>query len=198
MLATDASDVAVSVVLHQDVNRTLAPIAYYSRILTAPERRYNTYEECLVVLFGCEKCRSYLEHKEFLLDCDNLALCWLLRKANDVGRLGRWILRLEPHLSSRSNTHSCGRDDVVTDALSLKFGDVSEDNAQVSCAVLLQSLPLVFSSLEEHQTKDDFCEEIHKKLQAYLPGAENFQLHKVFCAITLGRQRGVGGSSRLV
>jgi len=57
-LVTDASDLAVSAVLHQEVNVALAPIAYYSRVLTAAERKYRTYEECLVVIFGCEKCRS--------------------------------------------------------------------------------------------------------------------------------------------
>ena len=54
----------------------------------APERNYSTYEkECIAVLFGCEKCRSYLEHEEFELHCDNLALCWLLKRVKDVGRL---------------------------------------------------------------------------------------------------------------
>jgi hypothetical protein len=62
VLVTDASDVAVSAILHQRVNGSLAPISYYSRLLMAPERKYSTYEkECLAVLFGCDKCRSYLE-----------------------------------------------------------------------------------------------------------------------------------------
>jgi hypothetical protein len=86
ILVTDASDHAISAVLHQRVNGVLAPISYYSRLLGAPERKYSTYEkECLAVLFGCERCRSYLEHKEFELHCDNLALCWLLRRVGDVG-----------------------------------------------------------------------------------------------------------------
>jgi len=56
VLATDSSDVAVSAVLHQDMNGALAPIAYHSRVLTPAERNYSTYEkECLAVLFGCEK-----------------------------------------------------------------------------------------------------------------------------------------------
>ena len=64
VLVTDASDLAVSAVLHQEVNGAMVPIAYYSRVLTAAERKYSTYEkECLAVIFGCEKCRSYLEHK---------------------------------------------------------------------------------------------------------------------------------------
>jgi len=97
VLATDASDIAVSAVLNQRVNGELAPVAYYSRLLSLAERRYRTYEkECLAVVFGCEKARTYVEHKEFELHCDNLALCWLFRNVKEVGRLGRWILRLAP------------------------------------------------------------------------------------------------------
>jgi hypothetical protein len=92
VLATDASDIAVSAVLQQRIDGELAPISYYSRLLTGAERKYSTYEkECLAVLFGCDKSRVYLEHKEFELQCDNLALCWLLKRTKDVGRLGRWI-----------------------------------------------------------------------------------------------------------
>ena len=62
VLVTDASDFAVSAILHQRVNGGLAPISYYSRLLTAPERKYSTYEkECLAVLFGCEKGRFLFE-----------------------------------------------------------------------------------------------------------------------------------------
>jgi hypothetical protein len=76
VLVTDASDLAVSAVLHQRINGDLAPISYYSRLLTAVERKYSTYEnKCLAVSFGCENCRVYLKHKEFELHCDNLAFC---------------------------------------------------------------------------------------------------------------------------
>ena len=101
-------------------------------------------------------------YKEFLLHCDNLALCWLLRKVKDVGRLGRWILRLAPFKLKVQHTH--GRDKVVADALSRMFGNVSENNTQVSCAVLLDSLPVVYSSLAEHQAKDNFCADIQGKV----------------------------------
>jgi hypothetical protein len=90
ILVTDAGDRALSAVLHQRVGEGLAPISFHSRLLTDAERNYSTYErECLAVVFGCEKCRTYLEHKEFELRCDNLALCWLLKRVKDVGRLGR-------------------------------------------------------------------------------------------------------------
>ena len=66
--------------------------------------------------FGCDKCRVFLEHKEFELHCDNLALCWLLKKVKDVGRLGCWILRLAPF--KFRVRHTRGVDNVVADALS--------------------------------------------------------------------------------
>ena len=97
VLVTNASDIAVSAVLNRRVNGQIACMAFYSKLLGPTERQYSTYEkECLAIVFGCERARSYLEHKEFELHCDNLALCWLFHNVKDAGRLGRWILRLTP------------------------------------------------------------------------------------------------------
>jgi hypothetical protein len=64
VLTTDASEVVVSAVLQQRIDGALAPISYHSSILTDAERKYSTYEkECLAILFGYEKCRSYLEQR---------------------------------------------------------------------------------------------------------------------------------------
>jgi hypothetical protein len=55
VLMTDASDLAISAVLHQRMGDGLTPISYYSRLLTEAGRKYSTYEkECLAVVFGCE------------------------------------------------------------------------------------------------------------------------------------------------
>jgi len=106
ILATDASDFSISAVLNQRVGQDLAPVSYYSRLLTPAERNYSTYEECLAVLFGCDKCPSYLEHKEFELHCDNLSLCWLLKRAKEIGHLCRWVLRLAPFKFKVRHTRS--------------------------------------------------------------------------------------------
>jgi hypothetical protein len=139
-------DVAVSAVLNQRINGDLAPISFQSRLLSPDERRYSTYEkECLAVLFGCEKCREYLDHKEFELQCDNLALCWLLNKVKDVGRLGRWILRLAPY--KFRVVHTKGIDNIVADTLSRMFGNAASGESEGFVA-LLQDLPLVYTSLD--------------------------------------------------
>jgi hypothetical protein len=90
-LIWEASDCAISAVLNHKSGEDLAPIAYSSRLLSAAERRYSVHErECPAVLYGCEKYRKNLEHKEFSLFMDNEALAWLLRHAKELGRIGRW------------------------------------------------------------------------------------------------------------
>jgi hypothetical protein len=189
VLATDASDFAVSAVLHQRVNGELAPIAYHSRLLVAAEKGYSTYEkECLAVVFGCEKARVYLEHKEFELRCDNLALCWLLRRPKDVGRLGRWILRLAPF--KFKVVHTRGVDNVVADALSRMFEGSREEAPEVTCGALLESLPLVYTSLEEHQREDLFCKGLKDQFSANPVGEGKFRIHRgLWCYAPKGSKR---------
>jgi hypothetical protein len=126
------------------------------------------------VLFGCEKCRLYLEHKEFELHCDNLALCWLLKRTNDVGRIGRWILRLAPFKFKVVHTRRV--ENVVADALSHMFEGGMEENSEGHCAVLWQSLPLVYSSLEQYQREDPWCRELYDKVSSGGEESARFQL----------------------
>jgi hypothetical protein len=154
----------------------MAPISYYSRLLTDAEKKYSTYEkECLAVIFGCEKCRIYLEHAEFELNCDNLALCWLLEKAKYIGCLGRWILRLAPFKFKVK--HAWRRECAGGRAIPNVWGRRG-DNPEVTCAALLESLPLVYYSLQEHQQRDEFCVEMRERILAKATSAENFQIHK--------------------
>jgi hypothetical protein len=103
VLVTDAS--AQLVVLQQTVNGSLARCLITLGFFSVAEGKYSTYEkECLALIFGCENCRTYLEHKDFELRCDILALCWHLKGVKDEGRIGRWILRLSP---SKFNLNKC-------------------------------------------------------------------------------------------
>ena len=190
VLVTDASDLAISAVLNQRVAGNLAPISFYSRLLSPAERNYSTYEkECLAVLFGCEKCRPYLEHTEFELHCDNLALCWLLKRVKEIGRIGRWVLRLAPF--KFRVVHTKGSDNVVADALSRVFEGNKGESPEMKCAAILESLPLVYSSLEEHQMSDQLCKDLRQKIATNSPGSENFQIRKnLVCYNPKGAKRG--------
>ena len=86
------------------------------------------------MIFGCEKGRSYLEYKEIELQCDNLALYWLLMRVKDIGRLGKWILRLAPFNFRVKTTR--GRDNVVADALSRTFEGTAVEIPEASCTSL--------------------------------------------------------------
>ena len=137
VLVTDASNLAISAVLNQRVGERLAPISFYSRLLSPAERNYTIYEkECLAVLFGCEKCRPYLEHTEFELHCDNLALCWLSKRVKEVGRIGRWVLRLAPF--KFIVVHTKGSANVVADALSRVFEGNIQESPEMKCATILE------------------------------------------------------------
>ena len=73
ILQTDASSCALGAVLLQEIEGVRQPIAYASRMLTPQEKKASSaYEsECLTVIFGVEKFRQYLEHREFILETDN-------------------------------------------------------------------------------------------------------------------------------
>ena len=118
---------------------------------------------------------SLLEHKEFELLCENLVLCWLLNRVKDIGRLGRWILRLAPF--KFKVRHSRGVDNVVADALSRMFDGHSSESPEIVCATMLSSLPLVYSSLQEHQKDDVLCQDLRGKVENKEAAADNFCIH---------------------
>lgn len=172
VLVCDASEVAVSAVLNQRREEGLAPIAFASRLLTGAERKYSVHEkECLAVVWGCERFRVYLEHKEFTLHTDNQALSWLLKHVKELGRIGRWILRLAPY--KFKTVHISGKSNVVADCVTRQFEDIQE---QLFSGLVLQHLPAAFQSIREHQIKDEFCRDVYDKVQRQDPAVRNFRL----------------------
>jgi hypothetical protein len=172
VLVCDSSDVAISAVLNQRRSEGLAPIAFASRLLTGVERKYAIYEkECLAVVWGCERFRVYLEHKEFTLHTDNQALSWLLGHVKEMGRLGRWILRLAPY--KFKTVHISGKSNVVADCLTRQFED---SPGQPFAALVLDHLPGAFQSVREYQQKDLFCREVYDRLKKQDPSVANYKL----------------------
>jgi hypothetical protein len=137
------------------------------------------------VVFGCEKCRTYLEHRKFELHCDNLSLCWLLKRAKDVGRLGRWVLRLPPF--KFRVTHTRGTDNVVADALSRMFEGTPAVPSDGACLAPLQSLPLIYSSLGDHQKLDPFCVDLRERIETGHGAVDNFQIFRYLLSYFLPR-----------
>jgi hypothetical protein len=152
----------------------LAPIAYASRLLSPAEQKYSIYErECLAVVFGCEKYRVYLEHKEFTLHTDNQALSWVLKHVKEMGRIGRWVLRLAPF--KFNVCHIPGKTNVVADCLTRQYEEgLKKENFS---GLILQHLPAAFQSIKEHQKNDPYCRELYQKVVAGDLTIRHFKLH---------------------
>ena len=99
-----------------------------------------------------------------------------LKCVKEIGRLGRWILRLAPF--KFRVVHTKGSENVVADALSRIFEGTTQKSPEMVCTAILESLPLVYSSLHEHQLNDEFCVNIRQKITSGLPGAENFKIRR--------------------
>jgi hypothetical protein len=138
-----------------------------------PERRYSVHEkECLAVVFGCEKYRTYLEHREFVLFTDDQALVWLLRHAKELGRIGRWVLRLAPFKFRVS--HIRGAENVVADCLSRQYEEPL--NYVTFLGLVLGQLPEAFHLIQEPPKKDSLCKDIYAMVMRGDPTVKKFSL----------------------
>ena len=95
LLFTGASDYGIGAILSQIQNGNEVVIAYDSRQLKPPERKYPTVEkEALAVVDAIKKFRHYLLDQPFTVISDHRPLqCLALQKDNN-GRLGHWAILL--------------------------------------------------------------------------------------------------------
>lgn len=157
ILQTDASSRALGAVLQQEVDGVRQPVAFASRTLSPQERKASSvYElECLAVVFAVDKFRRYLEHAEFLLETDNQALSWLLAHPRQLGKIGRWVVKIAAFKFRVQ--HIRGTQNIVADALSRMFTQELDRDTQQSDFVsnmILSEFPLAFTDLEKHQASD--------------------------------------------
>jgi len=120
ILHTDASDLATGAVLLQDDDQgVLHPVAYHSTKLAKHQLAYSTIEkELLGILNAIKKFECYLYGGAHPIQifADHNPLTFLEKNKYSNQRLLRWSLSLQPyHLQVK---HIKGRDNVVADALS--------------------------------------------------------------------------------
>ena len=117
ILATDASYHGFGATLSQlDRDRKEHPVAYASKSLTKGEVNYGATElECAAIVWAIEHFHKYLGTAKFVLVTDHSALKWL-QTTEPKGRLGRWILKLQPY--NFEIVHKPGRIHSNVDALS--------------------------------------------------------------------------------
>ena len=97
VLDTDASDLGIGAVLSQvDDEGREHVIAYASRLLSKPERRYCvTRRELLAVVVFTKHFRHFLIGRHFTLRTDHGSLTWLKNFREPEGQMARWLERLQ-------------------------------------------------------------------------------------------------------
>uniref|UniRef100_A0A1B6JZN4 RNA-directed DNA polymerase n=1 Tax=Homalodisca liturata TaxID=320908 RepID=A0A1B6JZN4_9HEMI len=166
ILQTDSSSCAVGAVLSQEFDGARQPIAFASRTLTLQEKKSSIYElECLAVVFGMDKFRRFLEHSEFLLETDNQALSWLLAHPRQLGKIGRWVVKIAAFKFRVQ--HIRGTQNVVADALSRMYHLPSDpvDSQAPLCGTVMLDFPAAFESFGSHQLQDPELSNIIGELQ---------------------------------
>ena len=118
ILDTDASDVGIGGVLSQlDGEGKERVIAYGSRLLSKPERRYCvTRRELLALVTFVHLYRPYLICRKFTLRTDHGSLTWLRNFKEPEGQLAWWLERLQE--LDFEIVHRRGRSHQNADALS--------------------------------------------------------------------------------
>ena len=99
-LQTDASCRAIGAVLSQHFEEEGGerPIAYFSRKLNGAQQRYTaTEKECLAIVQAIKHFAVYLIGRRFSLQTDHKALQKLKTMDNDIQRLMRWSMSLQPY-----------------------------------------------------------------------------------------------------
>lgn len=116
---SDASDVGVGASFEQFVNGSWQPLAFFSKQLRAPERKYSTFDRELLALYlAIRHFRFLLEGRNFTAFTDHKPLVSSMAKITDP-----WTPRQQRHLAFISEfttdiKHISGKENVVADCLS--------------------------------------------------------------------------------
>lgn len=168
VLQTDASEYGLGVVLLQEHNGALRPVAFASHTLSAAERNYTvTEKECLAIIFALKKFDMYLDGATFTIQTDHQALTWLKNLKNPAGRLARWALTLQGY--NFSIEYRPGKSNIAADALSrAPLPPQEKEEATELVAVTNEELSwgvvVTREQLLRAQRADDLCQQISTRL----------------------------------
>jgi hypothetical protein len=91
---TNASNLAIKAMLAQNPTRKCdQPIAYAYRLLNNVKKNYTTIEkEALAMVYDLHKFRHYVLRNIFVFYVNHMALLYLVKKPQLLGRIVKWLL----------------------------------------------------------------------------------------------------------
>ena len=117
-LTTDASDTAVGAVLEQKQEKHWKHLAFFSRQLRAPERKYATFDgELLGIHLAVRHFCYFLEGREFSIYTDHNPIVAAINKKSEPwsGRQARQLAAISEFTTDIR--HISGKDNIVADTL---------------------------------------------------------------------------------
>lgn len=117
-LRVDASTIGIgAILLQEDNDKKLHPVAYISRSLTKAEKNYGITElEGLAVIWALGYLRHLIYGRPVKIVTDHHALCWIRSLKDPTGRLARWSLKLSEY--DYTIVHKSGASHKDADCLS--------------------------------------------------------------------------------
>ena len=179
-VSADASSFGLGAVLLQLDGQMWKPVAYASRALSDTERRYAQIEkEGLATTWACEKFRTYILGRSFVVETDHKPLVPLLNTKH-LDNLPPRILRFRLRLAKYDYIaqHVPGKLLYATDALSrAPMQGKSEEELQEEVEayvnhVIRSSIPATTQRLEEYrqaQIVDAECSQVREYCQTHWP-----------------------------
>jgi hypothetical protein len=126
ILTTDASKIAIAVILSQVREGVERPLAYASRQLTKAESVYSASEtEMLALMWAAKHFRCYLYGRKFVVRTDHAALTYLKNFADQNARLKKWSMKLSG--LQFTVEHRAGGKIPHADALSRHVGTIRHE-----------------------------------------------------------------------
>lgn len=141
IIETDSSDQAIGAVLTQIQDGDRKCLAFFSKKLSATQRRYSATErECLAVLLSIENFKHFVEGTRFIVQTDAMSLTFLRTMSieSKSPRIARWALKLSKY--DVTFEYRKGTENVSADFLSRGVHQISMDHPDAYIAGLREQI----------------------------------------------------------
>jgi len=166
MLDCDATSYGLGAILSQEQTGIEKVIAYSSRTISKPERRYETTrKELLATVNGLKHCRQYLTGRHFIICIDYAALSWLRRTPEPMPQLARWLTFIEEfdyeivHRDGKRHANADGlsrraRPPVARHERAVEFATKSTNREQLNAAYDTDTEPNEVTDSEQSKLEE--------------------------------------------